>query len=149
MWEVENEFSVRLGGNTYINTPNLIVVNGESLFKIYRSEADGMLGIDFDVYDSSGGKVAVIRKGVVVYGDEENYQTQSGHEKYSVTERSSGKEIVSVRRRNVSGAEIEVSVELYTKTGFLLNAGPENTNIGGLVMKDNVIKDCGAGLVVE
>ena len=149
MWQVEKEFSVKLGGNTYINTPNLIVVQGKSLFKVYRSESDGMLGIDFDVYNSSGNKVATIRKGIVVNGDEDAYQITSGHEKYSVTEKSSGKEIVSVQRRNVSGAEIEVSVELYTKTGFLLNATPESTNVGGVVMKGNIIKDCGAGLVVE
>lgn len=149
MWQIENEFSVKLGGNTYINTPNLIVVQGESLFKIYRSESDGILGIDFDVYNSSRAKVATIRKGIVVSGDEAAYEISSSHEKYSVTDKSSGKEIVSVQRRNVSGAELEVSVELYTKTGFLINATPTSTNVGGMMMTGNVFKDCGAGLVIE
>ena len=149
MWQVENEFSVKLGGNTYINTPNLIMVQGESLFNIYRSESDGILGIDFDVYNSSGSKVATVRKGIVVSGDEGAYKISTGHEKYSVTERSTGKEIVSVQRRNVSGAELEVSVELYTKTGFLLNASPTSTNVGGLTMTGCVIKDCGAGLSIN
>lgn len=37
MWTVEDRFSVKLGGNTYINTPNLVVYKGEPLFRMYRS----------------------------------------------------------------------------------------------------------------
>ena len=38
MWKLESEFSVRLGGNTYINTPNLIVYKGTSIFRIRRGD---------------------------------------------------------------------------------------------------------------
>ena len=44
MWNVETKFAVRLGGNTYINTPSLIVFQGEPLFRLRRSDEDGMLG---------------------------------------------------------------------------------------------------------
>ena len=68
MWSVEKEFSVKLGGNTYINTPNLIVYKGDPIFKLKRSDEDGILGIDFDVFDNAGNRVATFRKGVVVQG---------------------------------------------------------------------------------
>src|SRR3989304_6526226 len=109
--------SVKLGGNTYINTPNLVVYKGESLFRIYRSESDGMLGIDFDVFDSQKKRIATVRKGIVVQGDANNYDIKSGHDEYSVTEKNSGRLVASVKRRGVQGAELEVTVQLYAPDG--------------------------------
>ena len=149
MWKIENEFSIKLGGNTYINTPNLVVYKGEPLFEIRRSESDGILGIDFDVFDSEGNRVATVRKGIVVQGDSDNYIIESSHEEYTVTERSSGRLLTSVKRRGVDGAELEVSVQLYTPDGFLLDATPTQTNIGGNVIKGCIFKDCGAGIAIE
>ena len=59
MWKVEDRFRVKLGGNTYINTPRLIVYKGTPLFQLGRSESDGMLGIDFDVFDAAGQRVCI------------------------------------------------------------------------------------------
>ena len=56
MWEVSKDFKVKLGGNYFINTPNLIVEKGISLFRLFRRE-DGFLGIDFDIYNSKGTKL--------------------------------------------------------------------------------------------
>lgn len=149
MWKLENQFSVKLGGNTYINTPNLVVYKGEPLFKINRSESDGILGIDFDVFDASGNRVATVKRGIVVQGDRENYIINSSHKEYTVTEKNSGRLIVSVKRRDVDGAELEVSVHLYTPDGFLLDATPTQTNIGGTVMTGCIIQDCGAGIAIN
>lgn len=149
MWNLEKEFSVKLGGNTYINTPNLVVYKGEPLFKIYRSDSDGILGIDFDVFDSTGNRVATIRKGIVVQGDKDNYDIETGHEEYKVTEKSSNRLIASVKRRGVESAELEVSVHLYTPDGFLVDATPTQTNIAGNVMKGCVFEDCGAGIAIN
>src|SRR3990172_6626421 len=126
MWKVETEFAVRLGGNTYINTPNLVVFKGTPVFRIRRSD-DGMLGIDFDVFDAKGQRVATFAKGVVVQGDQANYQIDSGHDSYTVTERSTGRVIARVQRRGVQGAELDVSVRMYLPNGFLLDAGPQAT----------------------
>lgn len=149
MWKVAKEFSVRLGGNTYINTPNLVVYEGESLFQMRRSDSDGMLGIDFDVFDAKKNRVATFRKGIVVQGDAKNYDIKTGHEEYSVTEKTTGRIIASVKRRGVEGAELEVSVRLYTPDGFLFDATPTKTNVGGMVMTGCTIKDCGAGIVIQ
>ena len=147
MWKVETEFAVRLGGNTYINTPNLIVYKGTPVFRIRRSD-DGTLGIDFDVFDEKGQRVATFAKGVVVQGDEANYKIDSGHETYSVTERSSSRVVARVQRRGVQGAELDVHVHMYLPNGFLLDAGPQATNLGGATLIGNVFKNCGAGIAI-
>ena len=149
MWTVEDRFSVKLGGNTYINTPNLVVYKGEPLFRVYRSESDGILGIDFDVFDASGTRVATFRKSIVVQGDSDNYVIKSGHEEYEVTDKASGQLIAKVRRRAAEGAEMEVSVRLYTPDGFLFDATPTQTNIGGVMMTGNVFENCGAGIAID
>ncbi|MBM4137395.1 MAG: hypothetical protein FJ241_11265 [Nitrospira sp.] len=148
MWKIETKFSVKLGGNTYINTPNLVVYKGEPLFRIYRSESDGILGIDFDIFNSQKKRVATIRKSIVVQGDANNYEIKTGHDEYSVTEKNSGRLIASVKRRGVQGAELEVTVHLYTPDGFLFDATPTQTNVGGMMMTGCTIKDCGAGIVI-
>jgi hypothetical protein len=148
MWKVETKFAVRLGGNTYINTPNLIVYKGTPLFRIRRSEQDGILGIDFDVHDSTGKRVAIFAKGVVVQGDKGNYDIETGHEQYKVTERSSGRVVAQVRRRGVEGAELDVAVRMYLPDGFFLDAGPDATNLGGGTLIGNVFENCGAGIAI-
>ena len=145
---MEDKFSVKLGGNTYINTPNLVVYKGHPLFRISRSESDGILGIDFDVFDASGNRVATFRKGVVVQGDSNNYSIKTGHDEYEVTEKVSGWLIASVKRRGGQDAEMEVSVHLYTPDGFLFDATPTRTNVGGMMMTGCVIENCGAGIVI-
>jgi hypothetical protein len=148
MWAVENKFSVRLGGNLYINTPNLVVYKGTPLFRIRRSD-DGTLGIDFEVFDAHGQRIATFAKNVVVQGDETNYVIDSGHEIYSVTEKDSGRVIAHVRRRDVNGAELDVHVRMYLPNGFLLDAGPDRTNLGGITMIDNVFENCGTGIAID
>lgn len=148
MWNVETKFAVRLGGNTYVNTPNLIVYKGTPVFRIRRGD-DGTLGIDFDVFDKNGQRVATFAKGIVVQGDEANYKIESGHETYSVTERSSSRVIARVQRRGVQGAELDVHVHMYLPNGFLLDAGPQATNLGGVTLTGNVIENCGAGIAID
>jgi hypothetical protein len=130
MWTVPKQFSVRLGGNTYIDTPNLIVYKDEALFQIYRSDDNGILAIDFDVYDANRKKIAVFAKGIVAYGDASNYIVTTGHDEYTVREKDTNQLIASVKRRNVEGAELDVTVRLYLPNGVLLDATPTHTNIG-------------------
>ena len=150
VWRVEDEFKVIIGGNTYINIPNIIVHKGSSLFTIKRSESDGLLGIDFDIYDKDHNRVATVRNGVIVQGNEDDYDITTGMDRYTVTEKSTDRMICDIRKRTeAQHAELEVSVELYTPDGFLFNATPDHTNIGGIVMKGNVFKNSGAGIVID
>ena len=148
MWTVETEFAVHLGGNTYINTPNLIVYKGTSIFRMRRSDNDGILGIDFDVFDAKGKRVAKFAKGVVVQGDEANYKIEGSHDTYSVTERSSGRVVAQVQRRGVKGAELDVHVHMYLPNVFLLGAGPNATNLGGVTLSGNTFRNAQSGIVI-
>ena len=58
MWVVPDQFKVRIGGNLYQNVPNLVVYKEENLFRLERSVSDGILGVDFDIYNGQGKKVA-------------------------------------------------------------------------------------------
>lgn len=132
MWKIETAVSIKLGGNTYINTPNLIVHKGEPMFQICRSDSGGCFSIDFTVFDAHGNRAATIRRGVVVQGDASNYIIEMSQRHYVVTEQSTGQQIAVIHRRGVDGAELEVSVCLYTLDGFLFCATPTQTNIDGL-----------------
>ena len=117
------------------------------MFRIRRGE-DGMLGIDFDVYDKAGKRIAKFAKGVVVDGDTANYVVESGHETYMVTDQSSGRVIARVQRRGVQGVELDVWVKMYLPNGFLLDAGPTATNLGGVTLTGNIFENCGAGIAI-
>jgi len=149
MWNVPEKFKVILGGNTFINTPNLIVYIEEPLFRLTRSTSDGILGIDFDIYGAEGAKVATVRRAIIVDGDKNNYEMITGHEEYKVVERKTGRMIAAVRRRDVTGAELEVSVELYTKDGILFQAGPYATYLpGGNELIGLTIENCNSGITI-
>ncbi len=141
MWVVPDQFKVRIGGNLYQNVPNLVVYKEENLFRLERSVSDGILGVDFDIYNGQGKKVATIRHSIVVSGDEQNYEITTGHAEYSIKELSTDRIITTIKRRDVSEADLDVSVELYTKDGFLFNATPTLTNIGGLKVYGNIISN--------
>jgi len=149
MWKVENEFAIRLGGNTYIDTPNLIAYQGKPIFRVRRNQEDGTIGIDFDVFDKTGQRIATFKKGIVAQGDSENYQIETGHQIYTVTERATGRIIARVQRRDVPDAELEIQVHMYLPNGFLLDAGPESTNLGGITMTGGVIKNCSVGIAID
>lgn len=150
MWKLEKRFRVIIGGNTYINTPNIIVYKGDPLFTIKRSENDGILGIDFDIYDRVGKKVATVRNSNIVQGDRSNYDISTQMDRYTVIEKSSGRIICDVRRRSQApNAELEISVKMYTRDGFFIDAGPEQTNIAGNTLRGCVIQDCGTGIAIN
>lgn len=150
MWYKEDKFIVKLGSNFYENTPNLIVYKGENLFVIKRSEGNGLLGIDFNIYDEKGNKIAVVKEGRIYSGDEKKFEIIKTKDEYILKNRETGAMICDIKKRSMADhAELDVNVSLYTKDGFLINATPESTNIGSNAFRGNYIKDCGAGIVVE
>jgi len=146
-WKVENKFRVILGGNMYQDMEHIITYKGESLFRLRRSD-DGTLGIDFDVFDSEGKRIAKVAKNIVVYGEPTNYTITTGHETYSVTENGSGREILRVKRRGVSGAALEVHARMYMPDKYLLELSPTGTNLRGLQMTGNSFDGYGHGTAI-
>jgi len=99
MWEVAERFKVRLGGNYFINCKSLISCNDESLFRLYRRDSDGQLGIDFDVYDSKGNKIATVRNSNVVGSDPSAYPIAHGAAQKTITDAASGRIIVKIDKK--------------------------------------------------
>ncbi len=149
MWHVDRNSKVKLGGNYYINVERLVEYKGSSLFTVKRRESDGLLGIDFDVYDAKGKKVATVRHGTVVAGDAQNYEITHDPHHYTVKEKNSGRIVCDIRRRDAAeGADIEVTVDLFTPDGFHFQADPHQTNIGGIQMSGNIIDTCQVGIKI-
>ncbi len=149
MWEVENQFIVKIGSNTYINVPEIIVYDDKPLFKIVRAKNTNLLGVDFDIYDKKGVKVATIRRGMIVQGDENNYIIRKDYDHFTIKEKSSGRMICEIKKRNKAGnAELELNVQMYTKDGFLLKATPQGTNVKNLYITNSTIKNCLRGLEI-
>ena len=78
MWEVEKDFAVKLGGNLFVRCASLITYDGQRLFNISRRDSDHRLGIDFDVYDPDGAKIATIRHSSIVDGDSKRFDIHHG-----------------------------------------------------------------------
>jgi len=150
MWHVEDKFRVIIGGNTYINVPNIVVHQGTPLFILKRRESDDQLGIDFDMFDKGGTRIATVRGNRIVQGNEDDYQIIREADRYAVVEKATGKVLCDIRRRSQSPhTELEVSVELYTSDGFLFMATPDETNIKGITLRGNVFENLNAAIVIE
>lgn len=150
MWKVAEHFRVRIGGNTYIDCANLVVFRGEPLFNLRRHE-DGYLGIDFEIYNQEGRRIATVRRNEVYVGDRQAYPIEGTMNRYVVTERDTGRVICDIRKReDADPAELDVSVHLYTPSGFLFDATPDQTNLpGGNVLRGNVIQGCGTAIMIS
>jgi hypothetical protein len=108
------------------------------------------LGVDLDIYDANGVKVATIRNGNIVDYNRVGYTAAKERHRYSLTEDATGRLICDVRKSGKAGdgSELEVSVDLYTKRGVHLVANSEGTKLGGIDFLGNTINGCEAGIVI-
>ena len=150
MWYKEDNFSVIIGGNKYINVPNILVYKGDPIFKITRAKSSDQLGIDFDIYDSKKNKIAVVRNGRIYKGDKDKYAVEILSDRYTLTDNVTGKILCSIRKRSAAGnSELDVVVQLYMKDGFLFEATPNKTNIGSNTLIGCTISNCPNGIVIN
>ena len=148
MWEIAKNFKVKIGGNYFIDCGCLISYNDECLFTIKRRESDGSLGIDFDVYDESGKKVATIRNSNVVDGDPKAYEISHEATCKKVVEKSTGRLIVQVDK-NPTDADLVVTARLHLPgTGFLLEATPDGLNAGTCKFTGNTFSNLAIGIAI-
>jgi len=149
MWEVDPKCKVKLGGNFYINVDRLVDYKGSSLFTVKRRDSDGLLGIDFDLYDAKGKKVATIRHGTVVSGDAKHYDITHDPHHYTVKEKNTGRVICDIRRGDTAkDADIEVAVDLFTPDGFHFKASADQTNLGGMQLRGNTVDTAQTGIKI-
>ncbi|MEZ4970468.1 MAG: hypothetical protein R2814_12585 [Flavobacteriaceae bacterium] len=150
MWYKEDNFKVKIGGNYYIDTPNIIVYKGESLFSIVRAESTELLGINFVIHNNSGSKIATVKQGRIYEGDKDLYTVHIAQDSYTLIEKESGRTICDIKKRKLAEqSELEVTVNMYTKDGFLIEATPTGTNIGTSTIQGSTFKNCGAGIAIN
>lgn len=148
MWEIPKNFKIKLGGNYFINCKSLISFNNQPVFRrIERRDTDGKLGLDFDVYDDKGGKIATIRRGNVVQGNTQAYEMKHLADCDKVIEKSTGRIIVEINKKS-SDADVAVSVNMYLQDGFLLEATPDSINVGSSKMIGNTFPNCKTGIAI-
>jgi len=61
-------------------------------------------------------------------------------------EKTTGHVICKIHRKPVTPIELEASVHFYTPDGFLFDATPTSTNLGGIVVTGNVVMNCATGV---
>jgi len=150
MWYNEDKFIVRIGNNTYENVPNIIVYKGDNIFTINRAESTELLGINFDIFDDIGVKVATIKQGRIYNGRKKSYEITINRDQYLLKEKKSGRIICDIKKRILAdGVELDITVSLYTKDRFLIDATPEKTNIGGLKITGCHFSNCDSGIVIN
>jgi hypothetical protein len=154
MWYAEGEFTVTIGTVTFVNVRDILVYGGESVFSIKRSERDGLLGIGFDIRSENGAKIAVVRNGNIYEGDKDKYAVDAKRDRYTLTEKSTGRVICDIRKRaEAKGVELDLSFELYMKDGVLFRATPAELSLDGraakLMMSNCTIRGFTQGIVVD
>ncbi len=149
MWQVEDRFSITIGSNKFINTPTMIEYKGESIFRVSRSENDGLLGIDFDLFSQDGTRVAKIYHGRVVDGAKDAYQFDETPLRFRVTEKSSGRVVCELTRPNDQSSELDLNVSLHMPDGFLFEATPQGTNIQSSMFLGNTFVGCGVAISIS
>jgi hypothetical protein len=148
MWLKDKEFSVKLGGNQFIDTPNLIQYRDTPLFTLYREE-DGTLAIDFDIHDSKGARVATVRKNNVYGQNSAAYISEGTADSYTLKDKQSGALIVDIRRGLAAETELDISVITFLPDGRLLNLSPDGSNIAGNVFSGVAMKGLPVGIQID
>lgn len=147
-WRVPEHFKVLIGGNTYIDCPTIIDYKGQSIFQLLRSDSDGFLGINFDIYGKDGAKLATVRNGQFVGATPVGYSIAESHDHYVLTERMTGRRVCEIRLRSKApgDADLDVTAQMYMPDGHFIVFDPHETNLGGIKMVGNTFQACGAAI---
>ncbi len=131
MWLKENKFSVKLGGMTFINVKTIMQFRGEPLFTVYRSDTDGSLAINFEVFDSGKNKLASVRQNRIYIHHERAKELKIGGDAdtYTLSNAADGTVLFNITRRAPAETELDVSIHTYLPNGVLLDAGPNHTSL--------------------
>lgn len=159
MWETEKDPFVILGGNSFIQCGSIITYEGKQFFNILHRDSDNRLGIDLDIYDQDGVKIATIRHSSVVDGDSNRFDIHYRADVMTLTDKESDDVLVRINKKpfkietkfkpqqmldeltliatpppplNINEIEGILEVTLRThlpESGFLLIATPKEINV--------------------
>lgn len=145
-WQVPEHYNVIIGGCTITDCTKLVEYKGKRLFSLYRSDNNGFLGIDFDLYDALGTKLATIRHSQFVGNKEpKGYKLDGGPDHYVLIEEGTGRLVCELKLRNQAPgqAEIEVTGEMYMPDGELLHLTPTELTFKNMTLSNVTIEKTG------
>ncbi|MBZ5524828.1 MAG: hypothetical protein LAP21_21535 [Acidobacteriia bacterium] len=142
------KFTVKLGGMNFINVKNIMMFRGEPLFTVYRSESDGALSVNFEVFDSNGNKLASVKQNRIYPHHEQakNLQLGGNASTYTLTDTANNKMLVRIDKREAAETELDVFLHTYLPNGVLFNASPDGTSLASHFFKGVTIADAGVGV---
>jgi hypothetical protein len=127
--KVHENFIVRLGGNDYLDTPNLIVYKGEPILKVTRDESNDELQVEAEIFDAQGRCKAHVRGTKLLKGDPDAVDIRSTENNYTIRDRSNDRVVCEIRRRaGQQKMDLDVSVLMHMPDGFLIHANPAQSN---------------------
>lgn len=131
MMKVPKNFKTRIGGNFYVNTPNLVVCSGTAILRVERAEPSGELHVKLAIFDSSGRQRALVKDTKLTKGRRKDYSIQSTDSNYSVRENATGRVICKLQRCAATRSmDLDAFILAHTPDGFFIHANPVQTNIG-------------------
>jgi hypothetical protein len=134
----------------FINVKNIMTFKGEPLFTVYRSESDGSLGINFEIFNSESNKLASIKQNRIYPNHEHAKYLQVGGsaDTYTLTDTSNGEVIVKINKREAAETELDVFLHTYLPNGVLFDANPDGTSLASNFFKGFTIADAGTGVAI-
>lgn len=128
--KVQEHFIVRLGGNDWLDTPNLIAYRGQPLLKVCRAEDSDELRVEAEIFDADGQRKAVVRDTELVQGDPQAVDIRSTENNYTIRDRATDRVVCEIRRRaGKQKMDLDVSVLMHAPDGFLIHANPAQSNV--------------------
>lgn len=147
-WAVDPEFKVRFAGKIFVDTPHLLVFKDEPVFSMRRCEEEGILEINFAIFDSSGDRVGDVERGALTTRGESTLELKSGENQFSIKETATGRTVCDIRRRaSAKEADFDVSIQMFLPDGFLVHANPAQSNLSSYSREiSNVARTADAAL---
>lgn len=128
--KLRKNFVVRIGGNEYADTPDLLAFQGNPVLTVKRGDESGDLDVRLDVYDERGRERARVRDAEVVKGDSDSIDIRVTENSYTVFDRNRKRVLCELRRRgHARDMDLDAWLLLHTPDGFLVHANPDQTNL--------------------
>ncbi len=123
-------YIARIGGIIYKNVENPIIFNGVPLLSFTRNTSDGELGVNLDLKDESGNRIAAIAGGSVSEVVSEKYKIIEAQDRFAVVEKASGRIWADIRR-SIRDEIYELDIScLFFISGIPVVLHPNRTKIG-------------------
>lgn len=128
--KVPENFTTRLGGNLYRNTPNLIVCKDEPILRVEREPKTGEVQVDLAIFDAKGREKALIEANSIARGDEDEFDVLMTEQSFTVREVETERTICSLQRcSDNKSMDVDVFVLMHAPDGFFIHANPAQSNL--------------------